>query len=195
MADPREPMTARYPVNTGTAGKQGTGIDLDEGTVPMSGEPRVMQELSKAEALRRLSSVPFGRVVFSRGALPAIRPVNHLVDDGQVIIGSDEGDAIVGGAGAWRGTVLAYEADDLDHAARAGWSVVVTGLARLVDDSREAARYREALRPWLAGEMGHVIRIDTEIVTGFELRAVDRLLSSNGPGRATARSSGFGTWR
>jgi Pyridoxamine 5'-phosphate oxidase len=79
--------------------------------------------------------------------MPAIRPVNHLIDDGQVIIRSHEGSAIVTATSTGSGTVVAYEADEIDPASRTGWSVMVTGLARLVDEPGQATRYREALQP------------------------------------------------
>ncbi|MFD8141548.1 pyridoxamine 5'-phosphate oxidase family protein [Streptomyces sp. NPDC059708] len=41
---------------------------------------RRMRELDRAEALRLLATVSLGRVVFTHRALPAVRPVNHLVD-------------------------------------------------------------------------------------------------------------------
>ena len=132
---------------------------------------RQMREMTRAEAMRRLASVRLGRVVFTSRALPAIRPVNHLVEDGHVIIRSHEGSTIVTAASAERGTVVAYEADELDPTSHAGWSVVITGLARLVDDPQEAARYHEALRPHMPGEMGYVIRIYPELVTGSEFVA------------------------
>ena len=43
-------------------------------------------ELDRAEAMRLMASVGYGRVVFIEGALPAIRPVSHLVDGGRVIV-------------------------------------------------------------------------------------------------------------
>lgn len=45
-------------------------------------------ELDRREAMRLLGSVSYGRIVFTRDALPAIRPVNHIIDDGEVIIRS-----------------------------------------------------------------------------------------------------------
>ncbi len=51
----------------------------------------------------------------------------------------------------------------------AGWSVVVTGFATLIDDSVQLDRYERLLHPWLAKELTEVIRIDVEIVTGYEL--------------------------
>ena len=41
---------------------------------------------------------------------------------------------IVTSASTGPDTVLAYEADERDSAMRTGWSVIVTGLARLVDE-------------------------------------------------------------
>jgi|GEM_PF-6555183 Pyridoxamine 5'-phosphate oxidase len=46
---------------------------------------------ARDEALRRLASVSVGRLVFTIAGLPAIRPVNHLVDDGAVVVRSDLG--------------------------------------------------------------------------------------------------------
>src|SRR5271166_2483298 len=43
-------------------------------------------ELDHREAMRLLASVDHGRVVFTDQALPAIRVVNHLVDEGRVIV-------------------------------------------------------------------------------------------------------------
>ncbi|MEW9548236.1 pyridoxamine 5'-phosphate oxidase family protein [Nonomuraea sp. NPDC050783] len=129
---------------------------------------RDLKELSEAEALRRLASVPFGRIVFTLRALPAVRPVNHLVMDGQVIIRSDPG-TVLSGEVAPAEAVVAFEADELDPYERLGWSVIVTGVARLVSDPAEAARLKDLLHPWVKGGMDHVIRIQPEIVDGFEL--------------------------
>jgi nitroimidazol reductase NimA-like FMN-containing flavoprotein (pyridoxamine 5'-phosphate oxidase superfamily) len=117
--------------------------------------------------LALLGSVPFGRVVFTHRALPAIRPVNHIVDNGYVIIRSSLGSGITGAAGD--GTVVAYEADAIDPDSRTGWSVVVTGKARLVDDPQDLARYEELLDPWVDGRMDCVIAIPADLVTGYQL--------------------------
>jgi hypothetical protein len=114
-----------------------------------------------------LGSVPFGRVVFTHRALPAIRPVNHIVDNGEVVIRSSLGSGISGAAGT--GMVVAYEADALDPVTRTGWSVVVTGLARVVVDADDIARYERLLDPWVDGRMDCVIRISPDLVTGYQL--------------------------
>ncbi|MEV0167229.1 nitroimidazol reductase NimA-like FMN-containing flavoprotein (pyridoxamine 5'-phosphate oxidase superfamily) [Nonomuraea fuscirosea] len=135
---------------------------------PDADDTRRLQELPPAEALRLLAGVPFGRIVFTRQALPAIRPVNHVVVDGHIVIRSDPG-TILGVQVARAETVVAYEADELDGHERLGWSVIVTGVARAVTDPGEAARLKALLRPWVAGGMEQVIRIRPEITTGFRL--------------------------
>lgn len=137
----------------------------------MPGNDRIARrvlELDGPECWKLLASVPVGRVVFTQNALPAIRAVNHLVDDGVIIIRSHEGAAIVGHAAA--GAVVCYEADQFDTDRRTGWSVVVTGLARPVRDPA-AERYRHLLEPWFPGDMDHVIAIEAGIVTGRRLTA------------------------
>lgn len=133
-----------------------------------SGE-RQLTELTRDESLRLLATASFGRVMFTMNALPAIRPVNHVMDDGHVIIRSHLGAAVVAVAGGTAGAVVGYEADAIDPDSHYGWSVVVTGIARLVTDPRHLTRYQSMLRPWVAKEMDYVIRISSDLVSGFRL--------------------------
>ncbi|WEO99700.1 pyridoxamine 5'-phosphate oxidase family protein [Streptomyces sp. FXJ1.172] len=133
-------------------------------------------ELDRVEALRLLGSVSLGRVVFTRGALPTVRPVQHVLDDGDIVIRTDEGAALTSHAGqdAGSGVVVAFEADAIDPVTHLGWSVVVTGYARLVTDPRELARIRSLLCPW-APQQGtdHAVRIRPELVSGVLLTGED----------------------
>lgn len=129
---------------------------------------RRLNQLSREQCLELLASAPMGRIVFTYQALPAIRPVNHIVDDGDIVIRSHRAAAIT--AVAHRsGVVVAYEADEIDAERHLGWSVIVTGRAYLVENAADVARYQKMIEPWVAGEMDQVIRIHPEIVTGFEL--------------------------
>jgi Pyridoxamine 5'-phosphate oxidase len=96
--------------------------------------PRRTLDLTPAESWQLLGGVSLGRVVFTQHAMPAIRPVNHLVDDETIIIRSHLGAVIVAHAGTEDGVVVCYEADELDPVRHTGWSVIATGLARLVRD-------------------------------------------------------------
>jgi len=126
---------------------------------------RRLRELENEEALHRLGTVPFGRVVFSQNAMPAIRPVNHFLDRGAVIIRTHLGSMLLRSVGV----IVAYEADEIDPHTRLGWSVIITGRARLVLEADEARRYEEMLRPWIDGPMNQLIRIRPGMITGFEL--------------------------
>lgn len=130
-------------------------------------------ELDRAQAMRLLASVTYGRVVFTRDALPAIRPVNHLVEDGRVIVRTRLSAKISTTVRSTTdsGVVVAYEADDLDAEQRLGWSVVVTGRATPITDPDEIARYEQLLRPWVNNVMDTVIAIEPEIVTGMRIVA------------------------
>ena len=126
-----------------------------------------LRQLSKTRALELLASVSLGRLVFTHHALPAIRPVNHLVRCESIIIRATEGAAIT--SASRNGTVVAYEADSNDPDTHLGWSVIVVGTARLLTDDDAAARYRLLLQPWISGEMDDVITISTDMVTGYEM--------------------------
>ncbi|MEV0567789.1 pyridoxamine 5'-phosphate oxidase family protein [Dactylosporangium sp. NPDC050588] len=128
-----------------------------------------MRALGRDRCLELLASVPVGRVVFSMRALPAIRPVNHLVDGDSVVIRSNLGGALASAATQGGGVVVAYEADVLDADTHTGWTVVVTGTARLVLDPARQARYERLLHPWVDEEMNCVITIDCDLVTGYVL--------------------------
>ncbi|GAA2248920.1 hypothetical protein GCM10010145_15360 [Streptomyces ruber] len=137
--------------------------------------PRRSVALDDCEALRLLGSVSLGRIVFTRQALPTVRPVNHVLDDGGIVIRTHEGSALTSHTrhGEGSGVVVAYEADAIDPATHLGWSVVVTGYARLVTDPRELARYRALLHPWVERTMDYAVRIRPDLVTGIRLTAAD----------------------
>ena len=138
-------------------------------------------ELTAGECWQLLASVPIGRVVFTHRAMPAIRPVNHLVEGRTIIIRTHLGAAIASraamagaavpaGRGAEEpGSVVCYEADQIDPARHTGWSVIVTGLARLVTDPGAIARYADTLEPWMAGDMNQIVAIEPRFVSGIRL--------------------------
>lgn len=131
-------------------------------------QSRQTVELTAAESWRLLGSVSLGRVVFTQRAMPAIRPVNHLVHDETVIIRSHLGAAIVGHV-AGEGAVVCYEADDIDPVRHTGWSVIVTGTARLVRDPAAVRRYEPVLKPWTDGPRDCFIAITPQLITGLRL--------------------------
>jgi hypothetical protein len=140
---------------------------------PPPTRPRQAIQLTEGECWDLLGSVSLGRVVFTHHAMPAIRPVNHIVDNRKVILRTHLGAAIVSRTTGQRrtsdDTVVCYEADDLDPVRHTGWSVIITGIARLVKDADAKERYISQLEPWIAGEMDHVLAIEPHFVSGLRL--------------------------
>lgn len=140
---------------------------------PVPFEPRRSTGIDSVEALLLLGSVSFGRIVFTQQALPTIRPVNHVLADGDIVIRTHAGAALTSRTRQAQdlGVVVAYEADDIDPDTHLGWSVVVTGYARLISDPEELARYQALLRPWAEQTMDYAVRIRPDLVTGIRLTA------------------------
>ncbi|MBX7553455.1 pyridoxamine 5'-phosphate oxidase family protein [Streptomyces sp. NPDC004232] len=145
--------------------------------IPGTERVRRRIDLDRVEALRLLGSVTLGRIVFTRQALPTIHPASHVLDNGDIVIRTHEGAALTAHAGQSEGdgVVVAYEADAIDPVTHLGWSVVVTGYARLVSAPGEVARLRALLEPW-APHPGtdHAVRIRPELVTGVLLTDAGR---------------------
>lgn len=122
------------------------------------------RELTREECLALLPTVPIGRLVFTDRALPAIVPVNFVLDHGQIVVRTGASSTL---AAAVRGSVVAFEVDDFDRTARNGWSVTVTGQARQVTDPTEVERLAElGLTPWVGGEKNKYVVIPVELVSG-----------------------------
>lgn len=126
------------------------------------------RELHPRECLRLLATVPVGRIVHTRHALPAVLPVNfRLEHDGAVLLRTAADSEL---AKAIDGAVVAFEADEVDAAVQSGWSVVVIGPAAVITDPGESARLnRTGPRSWVPSPTEVFVRIEPELVTGREL--------------------------
>ncbi len=133
----------------------------------MDSDDPMMEHLSRHECMTLMASVPVGRIVYTRQALPAVELVNFALTDGDIIIRTDAGGKL---AAATRGAVVAFEADSVDIAGQAGWSVTIVGQARAVTDGAEIRELeRIPLTSWAPGRRDHFIRISPAIVHGRRL--------------------------
>ena len=128
-----------------------------------------LRQMSRDECLQLMKSVPVGRIVYTRQALPAVELVNFAVDNGDIILRTDHSGKL---AAATRGAVVAFEADRLDYDRRVGWSVTIVGQSQEVTDPDEVGRLEQiGLSPWAPGERQHFIRIRPGILNGRRLSA------------------------
>jgi nitroimidazol reductase NimA-like FMN-containing flavoprotein (pyridoxamine 5'-phosphate oxidase superfamily) len=127
-----------------------------------------LEILQRAECLRLLGSVPFGRLVYTDGALPAVRLVNFVIDADSVVFASADGDKM---RAAERGDVVAFEADAVDLDRHLGWTVTSVGhLSVVPPDEAELLARNIRLRPWAPLHDPRLIRLGIESVTGRRLR-------------------------
>ncbi|QYJ03400.1 pyridoxamine 5'-phosphate oxidase family protein [Nocardioides panacisoli] len=122
-------------------------------------------ELPYDECRRRLSTADVGRVAICAPDGPQIVPVNYVLDEESIIFRIAPYSLLGTRADGAR---LAFEVDHLDHATRAGWSVVASGPGEFVADTFETARLRMhgLLEPWAGGARPLHVRIRWTRLTG-----------------------------
>jgi uncharacterized protein len=131
--------------------------------------------------MRLLANAPVGRIVYSDQALPAVQPVDFVVDDEAVVVRTGDGSRL---ARAVERAVVAFEADDYDPAAGSGWSVTIVGECSEIEEPGHIERL-SALVPshWAPDGHHHFVRISVAGVTGRRIHPPDR---GNQAGREVA---------
>jgi nitroimidazol reductase NimA-like FMN-containing flavoprotein (pyridoxamine 5'-phosphate oxidase superfamily) len=123
--------------------------------------------LDRDECLRLLATRRLGRVAVGvEGWSPLIRPVNYRFDPSSqsVVFRSGQGTKLTG---LVRAHAVTFEVDEIDEAARTGWSVIVSGRAEEVVRPGDLAHVEAlGLDPWVPGDLPHWFRVRTEMVSG-----------------------------
>jgi uncharacterized protein len=111
-----------------------------------------------------LASVPVGRIGFFADGELMILPVNHLVEGQHVVFRTAAGSKL---SAAENCDAVVFEADSYDDLDRSGWSVVVNGLAEVIDDAETGRLSGLGLHPWSSAvEHPFWIRIRPTSVSG-----------------------------
>ena len=128
-----------------------------------------LEVIPRQECLELLRGSVLGRVVVAMGALPAALPVTYALLGEDIVFMTGTGSKL---EQAVRKAVVAFEVDQIDPAARTGWSILVTGWSSLLTHPQEIAAVRDlGLEPWVPVERGHFVRIRSEMVSGRRLVA------------------------
>ncbi|NEA33974.1 pyridoxamine 5'-phosphate oxidase family protein [Streptomyces sp. SID13031] len=128
-----------------------------------------LEILDPADCLRLMQTVPIGRLVFTEGALPAVRPVNFTVDGETVVFCTADGDMY---RAADRGDVVAFETDSTGAERQAGWTVTVVGrLSHLTEAETAEVSLNLSANSWTPGRWPHCIRLSLESLRGRRVLA------------------------
>ncbi|MFC1411724.1 pyridoxamine 5'-phosphate oxidase family protein [Streptacidiphilus sp. N1-12] len=91
--------------------------------------------LTPDACLRLLGRTTIGRVVYTRHALPVVLPVRFRLDySGAVVLAAPPGTQL---AERVDGSIVAFQAEELDPATLRGHSVMLHGRAEALDDGEE----------------------------------------------------------
>lgn len=126
------------------------------------------EELTRDECVELLKTNLYGRVALSTPTGPSIVPMPHRVD-GDALIFRVAAHSILGTYAP--DTMLAFQSDCLPHDGSAGWSVLVKGLGRLVQDAAELTRMDAV---WPSRSTGScqrslILRLPMTAVTGLRM--------------------------
>ena len=122
-----------------------------------------LETLTREQCEAHLGAGGVGRLVFNGERGPVALPVNFESTGGDIIISTDVDKASL----LETQPVVGFEVDRVDDALSEGWSVLVSGTARRVDDPDEVLRLSSLdLEAWAGGDRHALICITPTSVTG-----------------------------
>ncbi|MEV3936787.1 pyridoxamine 5'-phosphate oxidase family protein [Glycomyces sp. NPDC049804] len=130
---------------------------------------RVPVELDPEVALGLLDRAEFGRVAFLADDTPTIRPLNHVLLDGRIILYTRHTSALGRAVRRRAGLQVAYQVDEIEPRTRLGWSVLVTGTATDVSREPHATQIGLQVQSWMKHPLDMVIAIEPQTITGLRL--------------------------
>ena len=123
-----------------------------------------LEVLDRPECLRLLASGTVGRLGVWGRTGPVVLPVNYALVDDEVVVGTGLESEL---HHALDTEPVAFEVDEVDVAYEWGWSVLVRGRGRHLEDPAEVGRAeRRLLRSWGPGDRRRFTAIPTTEVTG-----------------------------
>jgi uncharacterized protein len=126
--------------------------------------------LTREECLDRLRLGSIGRIAVTHRALPAIVPVNYTLSGSRVIFRTEPTGML---ARACAGSVVAFEVDELDADGSGGWSVLVVGLAELLEGSAAVRAAEIGLVTAAGGGRDQFVAITIGQLTGRVIAAFE----------------------
>ncbi len=117
--------------------------------------------LDREQCLGLLAPGGLGRIAINVGALPAILPVRFALDGDRIVL------CIAVGGTLERATHDAVVAFEVDESGPGGeWSVMVTGVARVLTDAAELKRAEAFGLPRWSNDGSRYVAISTDHISG-----------------------------
>ena len=124
-----------------------------------------LDQLSRNECQQLLRTVCVGRFGASVDALPVVLPVNYTLFENDILVRTFPGTKL---NVALANSVVAFEVDSFEPDGRAGWSVLVQGIAHEITNAAELLKARSVVLPTWAYETrpDRLLRISTQSMSG-----------------------------
>jgi transcriptional regulator with XRE-family HTH domain len=161
----------------------GAGLNLPLGQRAAATNP-VLYPLTADDCRAMIKPGGLGRILFVEpGRGPVAIPVNYRMDGDDVVFrvssrgpitaalqAPPEAAQAPAGADSPQASV-SFDVDHLDEALGEGWSVLLTGSARLITDAAEVGRVGSlGVEPWAGGERETYVRLVVRQATGRAIR-------------------------
>jgi nitroimidazol reductase NimA-like FMN-containing flavoprotein (pyridoxamine 5'-phosphate oxidase superfamily) len=137
-------------------------------------DDRVIETLDEGECLRLIAPGGIGRIAYASRWGLAVLPVNYKLHEGAVVFRTALHSALDQDLQTGIGDAeykVAFEIDELDTAARQGWSVLIQGPAHRVEsDDERASAMRAGVSNWAPGDRELFVRIVPSRITGRRIK-------------------------
>jgi nitroimidazol reductase NimA-like FMN-containing flavoprotein (pyridoxamine 5'-phosphate oxidase superfamily) len=131
-----------------------------------------MDVLTDEQCWELLGGQQIGRLATVVGGSVDIYPVNYIVHEGEIVFKTAEGSKL---ASVMAHHEVAFEIDGFDEDTNEAWSVVLSGMARvLTHDSELDAAETLPLFPWNTAPKNRFVAIDPTAVSGRRFVAEGR---------------------
>jgi transcriptional regulator with XRE-family HTH domain len=156
-------------LNTSTEALFGAGMQLPPGQRDAA-PTAVLTDMTPAQCREHLAVGGVGRFLYvEAGRGPVAVPVNFRMDRDDVIFRTSPNDSM---AAAVRQRHVSFDVDHIDDARSEGWSVLLTGRARIITDPAELDRVQALhVEPWAGGDRPAYVRLMPAQITGRRIRA------------------------
>ena len=147
----------------------GAGLNVAPGHQRSAGQHPVLETLTTEQCREHLAGGGVGRFLFVEPRQgPVAIPVNYLMDGDGIVFRTGSQTSV---AGAVSQQQVSFDVDHFDDALSEGWSVLLSGTARIITDPAELEHAAAlGIEPWAGGDRDVYVRMSASQITGRRIR-------------------------